>query len=421
MSSHSDDHSALISQILESKFGLHGCSFQKIGKAKNNSVYQINLPHPLSEPVKGLDISSKPCTSPIPAGTSNLIIRISNKDVSLESSVRVRNEVASLTLARDALCSVCPSAIPLVFGWEDITSSPGWILEEQMKGEELSPDDLAGLDQDNQQLILRQMAKVIKCLQDFQLPSSITGYGGLTFNNEGKITSTLMTVPCGGPFPTYALLCKAMCMWQLDASDRSSHLGGWKENGMRERLDQFFSNGLDQVLTTVSEDRPTLIHGDFSLPNLLFDTSTYRLTAVLDFDFTHIGAPISEWLFSFWDIDGLLPGSADPMGPLRNWLLNGFPQGGLISSNDRNVPETLEPQFTIAAAWDKALAEAGVKKPSTISGADTTADIWWFSQELCQAYWFMESFLARKTPEQLSKMKESSEKSLDAYLVQWGF
>lgn len=35
-------------------------------------------------------------------------------------------------------------------------------------------------------------------------------------------------------------------------------------------------------------------HFLLGLPNLLFDRTTNRLSAVLDFDFAHIGAPISE-------------------------------------------------------------------------------------------------------------------------------
>lgn len=65
-------------------------------------------------------------------------------------------------------------------------------------------------------------------------------------------------------------------------------------------------------------------HFLLGLPNLLFDHTTNRLSAVLDFAFAHIGAPISEYLFSFWDLDGLLSGSSDLTDPLRNYILQGF-------------------------------------------------------------------------------------------------
>ncbi|KAF7591143.1 hypothetical protein BBP40_001917 [Aspergillus hancockii] len=55
------------------------------------------------------------------------------------------------------------------------------------------------------------------------------------------------------------------------------------------------------------------------LPNLLFDRANYRLTAVLDCDFARIRAPISEFLPSSWDLHGLLPGTAQPVGSLRQY------------------------------------------------------------------------------------------------------
>ncbi|KAK9244143.1 hypothetical protein V1506DRAFT_542356 [Lipomyces tetrasporus] len=36
-------------------------------------------------------------------------------------------------------------------------------------------------------------------------------YGGLTFNGQGKMVNALMTIPCGGPFPTYDALRRGMC------------------------------------------------------------------------------------------------------------------------------------------------------------------------------------------------------------------
>ncbi|KAK9313394.1 hypothetical protein V1524DRAFT_417268 [Lipomyces starkeyi] len=420
MSSPVSDHSLLISAVLQTKFGLQAASVHGIGKAQNNFVYQIDLPYPILKPAKSVDTRLKPYISSIPPNTSKFVIRIQKRDVSLENSVRVRNEVAFLALARNATSSFRSSIVPLVFEWEDITSSPGWILEECMSGEVLCRDDIVALDKEKQQFILRQVAQVIKCLQEYRLPDSLTEYGGLTFNGEGKMVSTLMTIPCGGPFHTYAALCRGMCTWQLSASDRSSHIMGWRRNGMRARLDKFFAEGLDQVLTKISEDRPTLIHGDFCLPNLLFDKSSFRLTAVLDFDFSHIGSPISEWLFSFWDLGGILPGSADPIGPIRSWLLNGFPSDDSIA-HDENDDGKEESTWMITAAWDKALAEAGVKKPSTIRGAGDTADVWWFSQEICQPYWFIEDLIGKKTPEKLNEMQMTSEQMLDMYLVQWGY
>lgn len=158
------------------------------------------------------------------------------------------------------------------------------------------------------------------------------------------------------------------------------------------------------------------LHAEYSpgcisvgLPNLLFETSTFRLSAIVDFDFSHIGAPISECLFSFYNFEGLFPGSAEPLGRLRELILAGFPKDIDEGSNK------------LGRAWDNALDRIGSQRPSTIAGADQVADIWWFSQELCQAYWLMERFISKNSPEKLDKYKKEAAANLDKYLTQWGY
>ncbi|KAJ5915760.1 Aminoglycoside phosphotransferase [Penicillium verhagenii] len=385
-------HYALVNTLLQDHFNIQENSFMisEIEKAKNNHVYLIQLNQPLPELPRPKNQSLKPFISAIPAGTSKLVLRISKDNVSLEESVRIRNEVAFLALARDALSSLDPLIIPRVFGWEDALSPhPSdlrWILEEYKEGESLSPSEILALDNNTQHKLLHEIAQVVKAFQEYQLPESIRMYGGLKFDDQGVISSTAATIPCGGPFPSYAQFLRGMCTWQLSASERSTHLNGWRDiPKLRERLDAFLTEGLDQLLAKIPEERPTLIHADLCLPNLLIDCANGRVTAVLDFDFAHIGAPISEYLFSFWDLDGILPGSAEPLGPLRKYMLDGFPE--------QNT--SIDTKLKLAQAWDNALTEVGVKKPSTIRKAGDIADIWWFSQDLCQAFWFMENFVKR--------------------------
>ncbi|KAJ5746192.1 Aminoglycoside phosphotransferase [Penicillium odoratum] len=410
-------HYALVNTILQDHFGIQKDSFKisEIEKAKHNHVYLIQLDQPLPELPRAKNQSSKPFISAILAGTSKLILRIPKDNVSLEESVRIHNEVAFLALARDALYSIDPLIIPRVFGWEDAPSpSPfglRWILQEYKEGESLSPDDLFALDDDTQRTLLHQIAQVVKAFQEYQLPESIM-YGGLKFDDQGDISSTVTVLPCGGPFPSYAHFLRGMCTWQLSASERSTHLNGWRDKPkLRKRLDAFFAEGLDRILAEIPEDRPTLVHADIGLPNLLFDCANGRLTAVLDFGFAHIGAPISEYLFSFYDIDGLMPGIAQPLGPLRKYMLDGFPA----------QKKRIETKLKLALAWDNALIDVGAKKPSNIPKAGDIADLWWFSQDLCQAFWFMDRFLKNRTPAALDKLKDGSARNLERYLKQWGF
>ncbi|GAO20060.1 uncharacterized protein UV8b_07595 [Ustilaginoidea virens] len=405
-----DKHAALIRSILQDRFLLAPNAFkiEPVKEAKNNHVFLLKLTSPTLEPSPP---SNQVFTTPIPAKTSRLVFRIPKENVSLEDSVRIRNEVAFLTLAREALSPIGPSLTPAVFGWSDTVSdsSFGWILEEWKTGEHLTIQKLVKLGDETQRLVLGQMAKVAKCLQDYQLPDSATEFGGLTFDEEGTIKSTKSVIPCGGPFPSYGAFLKGTFRWQLEASERSTHVNGWRDYPeLRKRIDAFFADGLDGVIAKVPKQKPTLVNADIAFVNLRFDPATYRLTAVLDFDFSHVGAPISEHLFSFWDWDALLPSQANPVGSLREWMLEGF-------------PKDVEDCFKVNRLWDDMLADAHAQKPSTIAGAGLMADLWWFSQELCQAYWFMERIVGKSSAKELEEKKKDSAAKLDKYLALWGF
>ena len=132
------------------------------------------------------------------------------------------------------------------------------------------------------------------------------------------------------------------------------------------------------------------------------------MTAVLDFDFSHIGAPVSEYLFSLLELKYLLPSAADPLDDMRSWLLQGF-------------PKDVDAKYHLSQTFDAILAEKGVLKPSNIPEAGTVADIWWFSQELCEAYWFMDNFLAKRDEKALEELKDCSARTLGKYLELWGY
>ncbi len=134
--------------------------------------------------------------------------------------------------------------------------------------------------------------------------------------------------------------------------------------------------------------------------------------AVVDFDFSHVGAPISEYLFSFYDMNGLLPGSGEHLRFFRQFLLHGFPE---------NNSECDSKDLKMARVLDAALHRVDAKKPSNQHSAGTVADVWWFSQELCQAYWLMDGFVSNRTPVQLAEMKQESAEALQVYLDLWGY
>lgn len=260
----------LINNIMVDYFSIsqQNYSVRPMEKAKHNKVYLVELNSPT--PIELAATRSMPLTHFVPQGTTRFVVRMPKINVSLEDSVRVRNQVVFLYLARQALCAAKldqTSLAPLVFAWSDNDPDKRWIVEEFKQGEHITSAELADFTPEQQHMVFRQIAEFTKALQVYKLPDGVM-YGGLTCDDNGHISSTKSSFPCGGPFETYAGFLKGMCTWQRHASKRSTHLNGWKEDDdLKARLDRFFACGLDDVLQTVQEDRPTLIHADLGKLN----------------------------------------------------------------------------------------------------------------------------------------------------------
>ena len=128
------------------------------------------------------------------------------------------------------------------------------------------------LDRGKQRDLVGQIAQVYKQIQTFTLPDSIQGYGGLGFSpTTGAIVTGPTTIPCGGPFACLEDFYSQMFRRQLDESDTSQLLQGWRADGLRDRLERFASEGIAELVRANSRPRQTLVHGDFSeLPFVLF-------------------------------------------------------------------------------------------------------------------------------------------------------
>jgi hypothetical protein len=152
-------------------------------------VYVVSLRPSTGENADG---SSKPAlqpaTEPLPLSATKVVVRFPDPRANLNDAVRVENEVAAMVLAHDALKPLGRSIVPAVYGWSSAAAGgTGWVLMECMPGTRL---DLAGfkkLGRDAKKAVLGEIARVLRLLQQYKLPASVEGYGGLGFAEDGTI------------------------------------------------------------------------------------------------------------------------------------------------------------------------------------------------------------------------------------------
>lgn len=223
----------------------------------NNFVYRLLLPSDTSG-------FQQPGCDDIPAGTREFIMRLSNPDSEdMHQETRVQNEVAILSLARDALSHINPPVVPRVFGWGSASRDhTGWILQELMPGEPLA-EAFKAMPLGQKKVILEQMALFLKALQDYQLPKSIHDFGGADFDGSGAIVSGPMISAGAGPWDSLEESCRDCLKAALAKADENPYLRGWKEDGVRKRINAFIENGLPALFSDVpSKQEKSIIHGD---------------------------------------------------------------------------------------------------------------------------------------------------------------
>ena len=167
----------------------------------------------------------QPGTHTIPPGLDAFIIRLPNPISGYNDQIRVQNEVAALSIARDALHAEFPGLVPRVFDWGSARHGQGWILQEHMAGSPLL-DDFDQMSNEDKGFMLRQMAAVLTILQQYQIPSTIQGYGGLDFGPSGEYVSASLSILDAGPFTTYEGLVKATIQSKLAKADTDPQVKG---------------------------------------------------------------------------------------------------------------------------------------------------------------------------------------------------
>ncbi|KAM7211265.1 hypothetical protein V8F06_013362 [Rhypophila decipiens] len=395
----------------------------------NNFVYRISFPLDISTRPRNAGLKQEGCV-PIPAGATEFIMRLSNADAEgMYQETRVQNEVAILTLASAALQHIEPHIVPRVFGWGPAAPGRlGWILQDLMPGVPLDDifDPAGSLEQKKD--ILGQMARILKGLQDYQLPKSIKGWGGLTFDDSGAIISALMPSVGAGPWKSLEDSYRGRLKVALRRVEDNPYLRGWRFNGIRERVEDFIERGLPKQFADLpsSQDR-AIVHADFTSDNLLFDPETGRLTALLDYDFSSILHPAYEFFRSFGPNGGRLTGwmsdkdaEGQELGALRMAKLTGrFPSPLPTPVVTHNGPGT---DWQLAQAWEDELQKHHVKRPSTIEGIDKLADVDELLGALAPWRLINKDFLRINTDEgQRQALKRMAEEQLVAVLEHTGF
>ncbi|KAJ5918560.1 hypothetical protein N7466_010552 [Penicillium verhagenii] len=411
----------------------------------NNFVYRISLSAPLNKQIETCQV--QPGCVPIPRGSSKLILRLTNPDAQgMGSANRVENEVAIITLAAAALGSIFkPHIVPHLYGWSGSRSAQGdhqqgWILQELISGSPLD-ECLDSMDLEDKKRVFAQIAKVLKCLQEFPLPSSITHFGGLTFDANGEIISAPMTSTGIGPWSSYEASFKARLEQALREADENQYIQGWHANGVRARLETFVEHGLPSGFEPLdSREQRAIIHADFSEylslnilfvtgphtypltapSNILFDASSGHITGIIDYDFSCTLHPSYEFLRSFSGLGGQFRGWSGVEGheqkALKDAKLNCFPD----TFPDEKDKESLV-QWKVAKVWEDKLERAGCKRPSTMPGIDRVADVDALLSSILPWRVTNSDILRRQSDEVIRKCRDDNEGVLIKILEHNGF
>lgn len=258
-------HREFIQKLFESDLSVPVKEIATLPRCNNNFIHFVTFPSPFTS---DMAISSEPGTNPIPSGTTKAVFRIGNPASMFNHAVKVENTVAMMQLMRQALSKL--AIVPQVYAWSKTggPSGSGWIFEQHMPGIDIESDFRKTLPRESQRHVLSQVAEVLKTVQDFKLPTMASGFGGLAFDEDGNTVSGPFVVePYTGPYSDMKSFYKDMLRAQREEADRSRVARGWRENGLRDRLDAFAERGLESVLSkTLAKDvEPSLIIGDIGM------------------------------------------------------------------------------------------------------------------------------------------------------------
>jgi aminoglycoside phosphotransferase (APT) family kinase protein len=400
----------------------------------NNFTYLVELSKPTTNPSS--NAQSQPGTLPLPPNTTKLILRLTNSNpkTGLNPTNRVENETAAIYLARQS--DVLKSIVPEVYAWASAgDGKQGWMMMQYLSGEPLDEvfeslsytekegESIAGATGESEKEgIVRQLAEIFKALQSVPIPSTVTGYGGMTFDQDGSIVGGELTAIKGGPFETHTDLLKAIFASKLDTVDKSEILHGWAP--LRPQIDSFVDKGIDELMAQVKPRKRVLVHCDFTMNNMQYDRKTKRITGLLDFDWAHISHPLTDHLTSFSNRYARMPERYKVPG----WDAKG--EDAIFRKALKSGHGFLEPlpssgegliDWTTAALWDKHFAAAGALRFADIPSTEveTLASLFEIAESFASWGLTNETMVGFKSKEDIEEEKIEAERRIKHVLGSW--
>ncbi|KAL1893610.1 hypothetical protein Sste5346_006441 [Sporothrix stenoceras] len=305
----------------------------------------------------------------------------------LNDAVQVQNEVGAYSLARIALASLDVPVTPRIYGWHAVdmdTKAPGWILQEFMRGAVLNDEAFGKLDRTAKDSVVADIARIFHLLQQYKLPASVVGYGGLNFDDDGQVVTGPTAIHgATKACATYHELYNEYLKTQLRRMDECDVVQGWQDTSdMRARIDAFVERGFQPLLERSIEanPRPVLIHGDLNMLNFLYDPETSRITALVDWSFSHVASLSDEYFYSFPELFHIVV-PEDPTSPantIRQAILYGL---DAVTNEDKAATPMAD--WTLIERTNAAFVAAGVTRPADLMpGIDALSDLYWFIQNL---------------------------------------
>ena len=147
--------------------------------------------------------------------------------------------------------------------------------------------------------------------------------------------------------------------------------------------------------------------------NVLFNPETNRLTALLDYKFSHIASRADEYFFSFPYLGAMLMWPAprkngEDVVTLRDYLLHGFPSESALRNSAFQ-------SWELAEILDEEFAKASVQRLRDIQGIDELSSLNWFIQNI--------GFLLGEHRDKVGgrAFKRVTEDILECSLEYWGY